>query len=163
MSSWRVLILCIPVICLGLAYEEKFHCYDELWYPITLSYICKINSTLFRQLNHFDIKRLIFLQGRICFCQNKEKGVTKRYQLYTCLTSHNLLTIEQISKFFFLFSFRYIALSSSCIRYEFGPANKNSFALLFNEFKGDNPNYWIVYVFSLISVWKLMDSFVRFV
>ena len=81
-------------------------------------------------LNRFDIKRLIFLRCRTCFCQNREKDVTKRYQRYTCLTSHNFLTFEPISKIIFVFSFRYIALSSSCIRYQFGQANKNSFALL---------------------------------
>ena len=130
MSTRRVVIKCIPVTCLGLAYQGKFHCYDELWYPFTLSHICKMNNMLFRSLNCFDTKRLIFLQCRTCFCQNKEKGVTKRYQRYTCLTSHNFFTFEPISKTLFVFSFRYIALSNSCIRYEFGPANKNSFALL---------------------------------
>ena len=47
-----------------------------------------------------------------------------------CLTSHNFLTFKPISKFLFVFSFKYIALSNSCIRYQYGPANKNSVALL---------------------------------
>ena len=102
----------------------------NLWYPFILSHICKMTNMLLKTFNRFDIKRLIFLQCRTCFCQNKEKDVTKRYQGYTCLTSHNFLTFEPISKILFVFSFRYIALSNSCIRYQFGPANKNSFALL---------------------------------
>ena len=101
-----------------------------LWYPFTLLHICKMTNTLLKPFNRFDIKRLIFLRCRTCFCQNKEKDVTKRYQRYTYLTSHNFLTFEPISKIIFVFSFRYIALSSSCIRYQFGQANKNSFALL---------------------------------
>ena len=80
-----LLEVCIPVTYLGLAYQGKFHCYDKLWYPFTLSHICKMNNTLFRSLNCFDIKRLIFLQCWTCFCKNKEKGVTKRYQRYICL------------------------------------------------------------------------------
>ena len=95
-----------------------------------MSHIYKMTNTLLKPFNHFDIKRLIFLQRRTCFCQNKEKYVTKRYQRYTCLTSHNFSTYEPISKILFVFSFRCIALSNSCIRYQFGPANKNSFALL---------------------------------
>ena len=114
----------------------------NLWYPFTLSHICKMTNTLLKPFNRFDIKRLIFLRCRTCFCQNKEKDVTKRYQRYTCLTSHNFLTFEPISKILFVFSFRYIALSNSCIRYQFGQANKNSFALLQSiHFKTYN-NIW---------------------
>ena len=102
----------------------------NLWYPFTLSHICKMINTLLKPFNRIDIKRLIFLQCRACFCQNKEKHVTKRYQRYTCLRSHNFLNFEPISKILFVFSFRYIALSNSCIWYQFRPANKNSFALL---------------------------------
>ena len=89
-----------------------------------------MTNTLLKPLNRFDIKILIFLQCRTCFRQNKEKDVAKRCQRYTCLTSHNFLTSKPISKILFVFSFNYIALSNLCIRYQFRPEKKNSFALL---------------------------------
>ena len=39
---------------------------------VTLSHICKMTNTLLKPFNCFDIKRLIFLQCRACFCQNKK-------------------------------------------------------------------------------------------
>ena len=58
MSTRRVLIKCIPVTCLGLAYQGKYHCYDEFVIPLyTVTYL----YILSKRFNCFDIKRLIFL------------------------------------------------------------------------------------------------------
>ena len=40
MSSRRVLKKCIPVTCLGLAYQGKYRCYDEFVIPLyTVTYL----------------------------------------------------------------------------------------------------------------------------